>query len=191
MLRGMLLLLQPSVHMLCCTSERKGPWRISCHGLSIFPRLGLGKVHGPGTYIITRIAMTQTQKQKYARRQQPDILFLDFLLNLSYDCTLTDTTDPVPYTPKSTTLSHSQMNKFFYKKSMDFSSTDGLLIATSVGKLSYSALQPTGAGRVRSWEVLWRPIACSNLNTWDSKRPPGKKSTGKEKERYTWVNKDR
>ena len=113
MLRGILLLPRPSIYVLCCTSEAKRPWCISCHGLSISPRLGLGKVHGPGTYIITRIAMTQTQKQKYARSQQPGILFLDLLLNLSYHCTLTDTTDPLPYMPKSTTRFHSQMNKFF------------------------------------------------------------------------------
>lgn len=70
----------PLVHLL--------PWHIS------FPRLGFIKLHDPGTYIITKISMTQAQKLKYARSQQSDILFFHLLLNLSYHRTLTDSTNP-------------------------------------------------------------------------------------------------
>lgn len=114
MLRKTLLLPQPCIYVMCCTSKAKWLWCISCHGLSIFPGIGLGKVHGPDTYTITNISTMQTQKQKYVRSQQPEIL-LGLLLNSLYHCTLTDTTDPIPHTPKPTALFHSQMNKLFWK----------------------------------------------------------------------------
>lgn len=42
--------------------------------------------------------------EKYARSQWPDAIFLGFLLNFSYCCALTDTTDPLSHTPNSMIL---------------------------------------------------------------------------------------